>query len=102
MNRFHACVVGLVLLTSLSGCASGRWGHDDDEVPVALSETPAPVQATLERERAGGKVTEVEKEVKDGKTIYSADLEINGEEWDISVAEDGTVISKEREKAGEK
>lgn len=102
MMRLHLLVAGLVLLAPHSGCASGQWGHDDDEVAVALSDTPAPVRAALERETAGGKVTEVEKEVKNGKTIYSADIEIKGVVWDVSVAEDGTVLSKEQEKAGEK
>jgi uncharacterized membrane protein YkoI len=46
---------------------------------------------------AGGKVTEVEKEAKNGKTVYGADMKINGAEWDITVAEDGTVISKEKD-----
>ena len=85
-------------LSALSGCAS----DPSKEVPVAMSDVPAAVRTTLDRETAGGKVTEVEKELKHGKTVYSADATINGEGWDISVAEDGTLISKEREKAGEK
>jgi uncharacterized membrane protein YkoI len=67
-----------------------------------MGDVPAAVRATLERESAGGKVTEVEKEVIKGRTIYSADMTINGADWDIAVAEDGTVISKERENGNEK
>jgi len=86
---------------ALSGCAS-HGDHDDNEMAVAMSDVPPAVRATLERESAGGKVTEIEKEVKNGKSVYSADMTVNGVAWDIQVAEDGTVISKEREKAGEK
>jgi hypothetical protein len=34
---------------------------------------------------------------RDGKNVYSADITLNGEEWDLTVAEDGSVISKEKE-----
>jgi hypothetical protein len=103
MNR-HPMIAASVLvsLVALSGCASHGGHHEDKEVPVAMNDVPAAVRATLERESAGGKVTEVEKEVKKGKTVYSADLVVNGVAWDITVAEDGTVISKEKEKADEK
>jgi len=86
---------------AITGCASHN-DREDDEVTVAMGDVPPAVRATLERESAGGKVTEIEKEMKNGKTVYSADMTINGADWDIQVAEDGAVISKEREKAGEK
>jgi hypothetical protein len=85
-------MLGISVVVAMAGCAS-----HSSEVPVAMGDVPAPVRATLERESAGGKVTEVEKEVKNGKTVYSADMKINGAEWDITVAEDGTVISKEKD-----
>jgi len=85
-------------LLGLTGCAK----NSDNEVTVALADVPAAVRATLERESQGGKITEVEREVKNGRTVYSADATVNGVEWDITVAEDGSLISKEREKAGEK
>ena len=34
---------------------------------------------------------------KDGKTVYSADIELSGVTWDITVAEDGKVLSKEQD-----
>lgn len=88
----------LVSLSVLAGCASHSGHHEDKEVPVAMNDLPPAVRATLDRESAGGKVTEIEKETKNGKTIYSADMVVNGVDWDIAVAEDGTVISKEKEK----
>jgi uncharacterized membrane protein YkoI len=103
MNRtatLAACFVTSFAL--LQGCASHGDSENDNETPVAMSDVPAAVRATLERESAGGKVTEVEKETKDGKTVYSADLMVNGVAWDITVAENGVVLSREKEKAGEK
>jgi uncharacterized membrane protein YkoI len=89
--------VGLALLAVLAlvGCKS----HESkDEVKVAMADVPAPVRATLEKEAAGGKVTEVEKELKNGKTVYSADVtDKAGNKWDVVVGEDGKFISKEKD-----
>ena len=84
----------------LAGCANCCKTEEGKETPVALKDVPAAVRATLDKEAAGGKVTEVEKEVKDGKTVYSADIEVGGKAWDVVVGEDGRLISKEQEKAG--
>lgn len=75
-------------------CEEGECG----ETKVQLNEVPAVVRATFEKETAGGKITEIEKETKDGKVVYSADAEVGGKAWDIAVAEDGNLISKEVEK----
>ena len=97
-----AALAGFLSVGVLNACASDHHGSEGKEVPVAMKDVPAPVRATLERESAGGKVTEVEKEVKDGKTLYSADMVVNGVAWDITIAENGAVVSKEKEKDGEK
>ena len=102
MNRHFAFPALIICVGTLVGCASHGKSDEGKEVPVAIGDVPPAVRATLEREAGGGKITEVEKEVKNGKTVYSADLMVNGVAWDICVAEDGTVLSKEKEKAGEK
>jgi uncharacterized membrane protein YkoI len=102
MNRVHTCTALLFAAVVASGCASHGGAQEGKETPVAMNDVPASVRATLEREAAGGRVTEVEKEMKNGKTVYSADVTIGGKGWDIVVAEDGSVLSKELEKAGEK
>jgi len=89
--------LGLALAAALAlvGCKS----HESkDEVKVAMGDVPAPVKATLEKEAAGGKVTEVEKEMKNGKTVYSADVTTkDGKKWDVVVGEDGKLISKDKD-----
>jgi uncharacterized membrane protein YkoI len=78
---------------ALGGCKGG--GH---EVKTSMDAVPAPVKATLEREAAGGKVTEIEQETKGGKTVYSADVtDKAGKKWDVVVGADGKVISKEKD-----
>jgi uncharacterized membrane protein YkoI len=61
---------------------------------LKLAECPAAVQKTLKREANGAKIDEVEKEAEDGKTIYEADVTIDGKKYDITVAEDGTLLEK--------
>jgi hypothetical protein len=89
--------IGLTLLAAaaLVGCKSSEG---KSEVKVAMADVPAPVKATLEHEAAGGKITEVEKETKNGKVVYSADVtDKAGKKWDVDVGEDGKLISKERD-----
>jgi len=98
VGRLAGLVIPIVAAGLLGGCSNGKT----TETKVALTDVPPAVRATLEREAGGGKITEVEREVKDGKTIYSADIESGGAAWDVVVGEDGKLISKEQEKAGEK
>lgn len=90
----------LSLITGCSNCCKDC--KDSKETPVAMTELPAAVKATLDKETAGGKVTESEKEMKDGKTVYSFDAEVGGKYWDIMIAEDGKLISKTEETKHEK
>jgi len=91
---FKLAVPGLLSIAfalASSGCASSR------ETPVAMTELPAPVKATLDRETAGGTITESEREMKKGAVVYSFDAEVGGKLYDIAIAEDGTLLSKELE-----
>lgn len=81
--------LGLAALTFAS-CSTS-------ETTVGMDELPAAVRTTLQKETAGGTIKEIEKESKDGKVVYSADAELDGKTWDIVIAEDGTVVSKEQD-----
>lgn len=99
MNRLIALLAtaAVAASTTLVGCASMREEESENEVAVTINDVPAAVRASLEHESVGGKITEIERETKDGKTVYSADIELSGVTWDITVAEDGKVLSKEKE-----
>jgi hypothetical protein len=90
-------LVGLGLM----GCASmehhgeGKEKEDDEnEVKITMDQAPATVAATLQREIEGGKVTDLDKETDDGKTIYEADAMIGDKAYEIKVGEDGTLLKK--------
>jgi D-alanine-D-alanine ligase-like ATP-grasp enzyme len=87
MSKARVKLSTLILL-AMAGCAAER------EVSVSMDEIPTPVRATLDRERMGGQVLESEKEVKNGKTVYSFDVTINGKAYDVDIAEDGALLAK--------
>jgi len=67
---------------------------EDNGVELKMDDLPAAVQKTLKREAGDGKIEEVEKETKKGKTVYEADVIIDGDKYEIQIAENGKLISK--------
>ena len=71
--------------------------NDDKEgevTEVKLADCPATVQKTLKREANGADIDVVDKETKDGKAIYEVDVQIDGKNYEVMVADDGLLISK--------
>jgi uncharacterized membrane protein YkoI len=56
---------------------------------------PAAVKATILKESAGGKITEIERETKGGKTVYEAEFLLDGKEVEIQIAADGALLGRE-------
>jgi hypothetical protein len=90
-------VASLGIMIGATGCASMN-GHEreeeGDEVKMKFEQVPPAVQQTLSREAGGARIETVDKESSKGKTIYESDVMMNGKNWEIRVAEDGTLISK--------
>ena len=86
------------LVIGLDGKLISREAEDEDDDEeegvegVKLGELPAAVRATIEKEAKGGKVTEVELNTVNGKTIYEAELKV---EVEVTVDADGRVLSRE-------
>ena len=76
---------------------------EKNEVKVKIDQVPQAVRATLTDEAKGAKLPdEVDKETDEGKTIYEADVMIKDKNYEIKVAEDGTLISKKLDQEDEK
>ena len=89
--------------TAMAATEKEKEGKEKDEVKVKIDQVPAAVKKTLDKESDGAKIDEVDKETDDGKTIYEADVKLNGHNYEIKVAADGTLISKKLdEEEGEK
>jgi hypothetical protein len=77
--------------------AASEDADDDDDEKIPFANAPAAVQKTLRREAGSAEIKEVEKSTDEGKVVYEAEVTIDGHEYVISVAEDGTLLEKELE-----
>jgi hypothetical protein len=111
MRRAIQLLSVLLLATAMSCAAQGKEKEEKeekegDETKVQFSQVPQAVQTTLKEESHGATIATVDKETDEGKTIYEADVDIKGKNYEIKVAEDGTLISKklddESKEKGEK
>lgn len=66
----------------------------DSGEKIALAQLPLAVRATVERESQGGTIKETEKITEGGKTVYGADIVVNGAEQELIVGQDGTVLQR--------
>ena len=95
-----AWIVVIGLSVGGIGCSHMHHKESDegDEVKMNFSEAPAPVQATLTREANGATITSVDREEKNGKTVYETDVKSGDKTLEIRVAPDGKLLSKKVEK----
>jgi uncharacterized membrane protein YkoI len=94
-----------VLAIGVAGCTcsakhgEGKEKEDEkNEVKVTIDQLPPPVKATLDKESDGGKFGDIDKEMKDGKVVYEADVAAGDKSYEIQIAEDGTLLKKKLEK----
>ena len=82
--------------------AENKQGNDKEEqggAKITLADCPAAVQKTLTREARGGEIEAIEKETEHGKTVYEAEIEIDGHDYEVVVDEQGLLLKKTLEKA---
>lgn len=68
-----------------------------NEEKVPLDKVPPAVTRAVKARFPGATLKQAEKEVDDGKTIYEINLEHAGSKIDVSLQEDGTIVSIEKE-----
>jgi len=84
----------------IMGKKKGHHGrHDDgeDEENISIDQVPDAVKATILAEAKGAQIKEIERESKKGKTVYEAEWVVDGQEIEIKVAPDGTLLKREVE-----
>jgi len=70
-------------------------GNEEETVKVKLTDCPAAVQKTLQRESGGGTLDEIDKQNDGGQALYEAGVKLDGKNYDVLVAADGTLLKKE-------
>jgi hypothetical protein len=71
-----------------------EMGLEVDEDEVSYANCPAAVKKTLDEESKGAKIDKIHKDLKYGKPIYAAIYAAGEREYEIVVAQDGTLIEK--------
>lgn len=69
---------------------SDKIGND-----VNLEELPAEAQATVKKETAGGKITEIEQDKEDGITFYEVEFEKDGKDREFRIDQTGKVVKRD-------
>ncbi|HVT17985.1 MAG TPA: hypothetical protein VHQ90_17640 [Thermoanaerobaculia bacterium] len=65
--------------------------------PVSLDKLPAAVHQTIKEQSAGGTVSAVWQESRDGKTAYGSKIKIKGQDKEVVVDSAGAVVELEEE-----
>ena len=100
MTRFMLFALLLGLGFGSSACTTlAAEEKEENEEKIKFADAPAAVQKTMTAEAGGAKIDTVEKEMENGKTVYEAEVMINGKRYEIEVAEDGTLLEKSQEDA---
>jgi uncharacterized membrane protein YkoI len=98
MNRRIILAIAVVIGLAAIGAVYAGMDKEENKQKVAMTELPAAVQKTIQDNLGGGTVTETEKETKDGKTYYEAQVKKSGgDKVEIKVAEDGSLIGVGKE-----
>ena len=68
------------------------------ETKQTLEQLPAPVQEAIKGQGPGATLRGVAKEVKDGVTVYEAEMTVDGRSRDILFDPEGRIVSMEAQK----
>lgn len=97
MKRTHLILIGVLAAAGLAlgvGAVATQKMMDDD-VEVSIDAVPAAVRATILAQAGGNAVDEIEMETENGRTVYEAEVVIDGRKVEIEVAEDGTLLGQD-------
>ena len=87
-TRLKLSVIGILSAISLTACFD-----KSNEEDIPLSEVPSNIITIVQNTLPGISLTEAEKETKDDSVIYELEGKlINGKEYEIKIAADGTII----------
>ena len=97
-RRIIAAIAVIIGVSSIGALFYAGMDKEENEHKVAMTELPVAVQKTIQDNLGGGTVSQTEKETKDGKTYYEAEVQKSGgEKVEIKVAEDGKLIGVGKE-----
>jgi uncharacterized membrane protein YkoI len=72
----------------------GPVAFADSDFEVKLDEMPQAARDTVKREVKDGKITEIDRDAKGGRTFYEVEFTQNNQRFEIHVGEDGKLMSR--------
>jgi hypothetical protein len=85
------CALAAVVCLALGGAARA------DEEKVPLDKLPAKVKEAVKAKFPDAELVSAEKEKKDGKVAYEVNIKNQGQTIEVTVGEDGKIVSIEKE-----
>jgi hypothetical protein len=82
-------LVGLLVLPL------GAWAAEKHQERLSIDQVPPAVKSTIDKERGGGELGQIEKETEGGRTFYEAQLTKDGHTSYVHVAENGHALKRE-------
>jgi uncharacterized protein YpmB len=61
---------------------------------VTIDQLPPAVRATVDKETSGGQITDIERDLEQGKVIYEVEFTSGGKEYELDIAEDGKLLER--------
>jgi uncharacterized membrane protein YkoI len=92
MKTYKQLVLGVCLM-GLAGMSQAS------EQRVKMEDLPPAVQATVKAQSQGATLRGLSKEVENGKTLYEAEMVVNGHGKDVEIDSSGSVVAVEEEVA---
>lgn len=90
----NAKLLALALALAAPGCADHR--HSDEQ-SVPVDQVPEPARKAAAAAVPGATFKRAEKEIEDGRTVYSLKGTAGGRPCEVEVTADGTLMSVEYE-----
>lgn len=83
--------LALALTLPFAATAAAAQDRDDD---LRLEDLPEAAQQTVQREKGDGTIEDIERDTERGQTVYEVEFEQDGRDYEIDVAEDGSLLER--------
>jgi hypothetical protein len=97
MQNYSKWIVALTLAAPLAATPAYANPDNNENHPhetVQMSDLPAPVQKTVQREAKGKTIESLKKETENGKTVYEVALVANGKTQQVEISDTGKVLDR--------
>jgi hypothetical protein len=94
-----ALVLGAgLILWNLRDPNRGYYEQPKVEEEMTIDQVPVPVRTAITRASVGGVVQQIQRETKQGKVKYDADIIVGGRKIGLKLAEDGSILERKTKK----